>query len=131
MFRGRLAACGVVVWATILGCTSSTQAHGPVPARVSILGPNPLILDISTTYHMSAHVYDASGVLIDGSVRLAWSSSDTSVAQIDSSGALSMRRLGTTVIRAFTDAGSAGSKDSVELDVITGNVVDRSGPLRH
>jgi hypothetical protein len=130
--RKRLPDSAILLFVAMLGCTLSTErAQGPVPTRVTILGPDPLILDISAPYRVRAHVYDASGVLLDGRVRLAWSSSDTTIAVIDSSGALSMRQLGSTFIRAFVDTGSARAQDSVELDVIKGVVVQRSGPRPH
>ena len=107
--RWHFARTSILLIVATLGCRSSSTGLRPVPARVTILGPDPLILDISTPYRVAAHVYDASGALLDGSVRVSWSSTDTTVAQIDAAGTVSMRRLGSTFIRASVDSGSGGA----------------------
>jgi len=113
-----------------LSCTSGTELRqGSLPVRVTILAPDPLILDISTPFRLSAHVYDSSNALLDGRVRTVWSSSDTTVAQIDSSGTLYMRRLGSSFVRASVTTDGTPVRDSVELDVTIGRLVQRI-PLR-
>jgi hypothetical protein len=118
-----------MVAAATLSCTSNgTEARqGPTAARVAINGPNPLILNISTSnpYRVTADVYDAAGAVLDGSVRIVWSSTDTTVAQIDSSGTLFMRRLGSSFVRASVSTEGARLQDSVKLDVIAGGVLQK------
>ena len=114
--------------ASSLGCGSDSTAlrQGPVPSRVTILEPNPFLADISTPAHVHAHVYDKSGILIDASVRVAWSSTDTSVVSVDQSGTLTLHRLGTSYVRASVDTNGARVQDSVEVDVIKGSLVDKA-----
>ena len=63
-------------------------------------------------------MYDQSGALIDASVRVGWSSGDTSVMTIDQSGTLALHRLGTSFVRASVDTNGARLQDSIEVDVI-------------
>ncbi len=116
--------------ASAMSCASDSTAlrQGPVPSRVTILEPNPFLADISTPAHVHAHVYDNSGILIDASVRVAWSSTDTSVVGVDESGNLTLRRLGTSYVRASVDTNGARAQDSVEVDVIKGNLADKVRP---
>lgn len=113
-----------------LGCASDSTAlrQGPAPSRVTIVEPNPFLADISTPAHLNAHVFDKSGILIDASVRVAWSSNDTSVVSVDQSGTLTLHRLGTSYVRASVDTNGARARDSVEVDVIKGNLVDKTRP---
>lgn len=77
---------------------------------------------------LNAHVSDKSGILIDASVRIAWSSTDTSVVSVDQSGTLALHRLGTSYVRASVDTNGARAQDSVEVDVIKGNLVNKTRP---
>ena len=131
--KGLLAVIATLPSVATLSCTSTSAElrQGSLPSRVTILAPDPLILDISTPFHMSAHVYDASGALLDGTVRMAWSSTDTTVAQIDSTGTVYMRRLGSSFIRASVTTDGALVRDSIELDVTMGRVVQRIPPRPH
>jgi hypothetical protein len=131
--RRLVAPAAILVFVASVNCTpgGTELRQGSVPARVTILAPDPLILDISAPFRVSTHVYDASGALLDGSVRTAWSSTDTTVAQIDSTGTLYMRRLGSSFIRASVSTDGTPVRDSVELDVIIGQAVQRIPPRPH
>jgi len=101
-------------------CTNSAAVQPPVvPARVTILGPHPLYVDINSYERVLSHVYDSSGALLDNNVRVAWSSADTTIVVIDSAGTLNFRnQLGVTVIRAAVDTNGAHVSDSVEVHPI-------------
>jgi len=101
-------------------CTNSADVQPLlVPARVTILGPHPLYVDINSYERVLSHVYDSSGALLDNKVRVAWSSADTTIVVIDSAGTLNFRnQLGVTVIRAAVDTNGAHVSDSVEVHPI-------------
>ena len=109
-------------------CTNSTSVQPrPVPARITILGPDPIYADINTYERVLAHVYDSSGALLDDKVRVAWSSRDTSVVLVDQMGSLTFRRLGISVIQATVDTNGTHVKDSVEVHAIMSRPLDRVG----
>jgi hypothetical protein len=130
MMRLTLTLLAMSTIASGLGCESDSTAsrQGPVPSRVTIVEPNPFLADISTPAHLNAHVYDKSGILIDASVRVAWSSTDTSVVSVDQSGTLTLHRLGTTYVLASVDTNGARAQDSVEVDVIKEILVNKARP---
>ena len=108
-------------------CTSSTSVEsGPVPARVTILGPRPLYADIYSYERLTAHVYDSAGALLDARVRVSWSSGDTSIVVVDQAGTLTFRRLGVTLVRAAVDTNGVHATDSVEVNGIRAIPVDKS-----
>lgn len=83
-----------------------------------VIGLNPFLVDIAASPHMNAHVYDKSGNLLDASIRVAWSSSDTSVVTVDLTGTLTLHRLGISYVHASVDTNGVRAQDSVEVDVI-------------
>ena len=112
------------------GLECGVGGTGPrvAPASIKILGQNPFYWEIDAgTIALSASVFDSSGVLINSQVRIAWSSTDTTVVQVDQSGVLTPRKVGGSTIRAAVDANGARVQDSIAVDVFPPGVpVDRA-----
>lgn len=105
---------GVAVLLALFAC-GGTESTGP-PSVVAVqVTPDALaVLDDEHAFQFMARALDASGATISGK-QFAWSSSDLSVATIDSStGLMTMVGDGTTTITATTD----GVTGSASLTVI-------------
>jgi hypothetical protein len=79
----------------------------PVPSRVDVT-PVDIVLPHTTTRQYAAAAYDAQGRLLPNRPVSAWSSSNTAVATISSSGLVTTKTAGSTTISA-TILGRTGS----------------------
>jgi len=77
---------------------------------------------------LSADVLDSTGALITTRVRIAWSSTDTSVVRVDETGTLQPRNVGFSTIHAVVDANGAQVQDSIVVDVFRTTIVLQSPP---
>ncbi len=108
-----------------LGCSAGTGPR-PVPASIKIIQANPFVLDVVDTERLSANVFDSTGVLINAEVRIAWTSTDTSIVHVDRVGTLTPRQVGFCTVRATADANGARVQDSIVVDVTRGSATSRS-----
>ena len=100
------------------GCGFSSTGPGPVPASIRIRQNSPYTVTLGIdTERLTADVVDSAGVLITSQVRIAWSSADTTVVQVDQTGTLKPRRGGSTTVRASVGARGTAVQDSIVVDV--------------
>lgn len=122
---------GVTTISCVVG-TLVAQAHVMVRPRVagvvlvSSMGDTALVIGEGRTVSLRARPIDARGHAIARASAVAWHVDDTSVAVLDSSGALRARLPGRTVVSATVDGVSGYVPVSVvsvasALDVVAGN----------
>src|SRR6185437_11105332 len=97
-----------------LGCSFGGTSPRPVAARIQIRETSPFLMDVAGGPELlSADVLDSTGALITTRVRIAWSSTDTSVVRVDETGTLQPRNVGFSTIHAVVDANGAQVQDSI------------------
>jgi hypothetical protein len=72
---------------------------------------------------LTADVVDSGGALITSRVRIAWSSTDTTVVRVDATGTLQPRNVGFSTIHAVVDANGAQVQGSIVVDVFRTTIV--------
>jgi uncharacterized protein YjdB len=92
------------------------------------LSPSPGEVALGDTLHLAATATDSNGVVIPG-YAAAWSTSDSSVATVDSTGVATGHALGTATITASGN-GVAGTSD-VTVDVYTAETCTDPGATQH
>lgn len=93
--------------ALLAGCGSerATPAGPELAATVTLAPSSPPALTVGDTLRLAATVEDANGTVLDHPV--TWSSSDTSVARIASTGLITAWGAGSATITATSDSASA------------------------
>jgi hypothetical protein len=93
---------------TVLGCTSPGSALGPAhgsPAVSVVIAPGDTDIAINGILALSARVSDSSGLVTSDT--LTWSSSDTTVARVSSTGVVTGIAAGIVRVSATTHSQSA------------------------
>ena len=75
-----------------------------VPTGLGVSPPTLAFSRIGDAVQLTAHFTDANGHAIPGAVSAAWSSADTSVATVDSTGLVTAMRNGSTAVTALLDS---------------------------
>lgn len=114
----------VPILAASVGCSSGETAPRFLAARIQIRATNPFLMDVAGGPEtLTADVVDSGGVLITSRVRIAWSSTDTTVVRVDATGMLQPRNVGFSTIHAVLDANGARVQDSIVVDVFRTTIV--------
>ncbi len=99
---------------------TATANRYPAPTAASIsVSPSPATVPVSSTVKLSSTIRDASGRLLTGAmgVHATWTSSDTTVAKVSSSGLVTGLRNGVVTITAKVNSVSAQDKVTVGTGV--------------
>jgi uncharacterized protein YjdB len=101
-------ACPIIL-ATLAACTSNAQTPNGSVSAVSV-SPNPCGVGRTSSQQMSAQATLADGSKEDVTKNASWTSSNTSIATVDSTGNLVGVSAGTVTITAAFDGqnGTAG-----------------------
>src|SRR6185437_12020386 len=95
-----------------------------VAARIQIRETSPFLMDVAGGPEpLMADVVDSTGALITTRIRIAWSSTDTTVVRVDETGTLQPRNVGFSTIHAVVDANGARVQDSIVVDVFRTTIV--------
>jgi hypothetical protein len=114
----------VPILAASLGCSFGGTGPGGVAARIQIRETNPFLMDVAGGPEtLTADVVDSTGALITTRVRIAWSSTDTTVVRVDETGTLQPRNVGFSTIHAVVNANGAQVQDSIVVDVFRTTIV--------
>jgi hypothetical protein len=101
-----------------LGCSFGNTEPRPTPASIRILQASPFTVTLGDdAERLTAEVVDTVGFVITSRVRIAWSSADTNVVEVDQTGRLNPRNGGLATVRASVDAHGAPVQDSIVVDV--------------
>jgi uncharacterized protein YjdB len=99
-----------VLVAALLACSGSetgltSPTTGPSPAAI-VITPNAPALSVGTQLALQAEVHDAAGQLVPGAT-VFWSSSDTTIVAVSSSGVVTGKAVGSAQIAASSSGQSA------------------------
>src|SRR3954471_7815311 len=108
----------VVLSSAIVGCGGgevTTQTFTPSLARLAILRPTPNFggMTIGTSFRFAVQGFDQTGAPMTDLPPVSWTSSDTAVATVDSSGLSVGKRAGQVVITATVHSGSTTVSDTL------------------
>ena len=117
----RLAACALIAAATSCG-RDSTGISGRVVASVIVSTPRSNVA-VGSTLQLSALALDANGLPVT-LVDFQWSSSNTAIATVSSTGVVIGIALGSATITALTGT-IAGSKDITVGPVMTTEIIQQ------
>ena len=115
--RGVLAI--VVLLVAACGDDETTGPGGPSIASVTVV-PGSAALSLGDTIQLSAEVRDGSGNALTGHA-VGWTSSDTAIVKVSSTGRVTARGIGSAAITATVDDETGAAEISVEGS--QGNVV--------
>ncbi|MGM0555268.1 MAG: Ig-like domain-containing protein, partial [Myxococcota bacterium] len=94
------------------GVTDTVTVDVTAPVANVTISPDPVNLDLNGTQQLSAELLDANSNVLTGRT-VTWSSSDSSVATVDSSGLVTAQSQGTTQVTATSE----GVTDTVDVTV--------------
>lgn len=103
--------CSVALAGPMIGCGGGSEPSAPSTTATAaiVVTPSTQSLTIGTSLPLQAQVQDAYGQVVRDAT-IFWSSSDTTVATVSSSGVVSAKAVGTVQIAA-----SAGGKSAVAI----------------
>lgn len=111
-FEGWTGACtGTVACAMTMDAARTVQSTFrllPVPVAAVAVSPSPVTLAPGASTQLSATLRDAAGTALTGRV-VTWSSADTMIAAVSSSGLVTARSIGGPVLVTATSEGVRGS----------------------
>lgn len=106
----------------VAGCGSSvgTEPVAPRVARLAIVPPTPHFagMAVGVSFRFAVEGFDATGALLTELPPVTWTSSDTTVATVDSSGLVVAKHDGRTVITAAVVSGSRTVSDTIGIAVV-------------
>ena len=112
--RNPQCALGLAVLALGLGGGCGDPVDSPVATTIEISPATVVLADVGLTSQLTATVEDQHEQAMTG-VAVAWSSSDSLIAQVSEDGLVTGREVGTVTVQASVDALRAAATITVEL----------------
>lgn len=114
--------CGVLVTG-VVACRSGTPTEPLAPAKLIVIGPVDSI-EIGTSVALRLTAMDASGNPVPAPV-VTWTSSDTAVATVSTSGSVTAVGVGSVTISAWFGALTGNAlihvRDAVSVEILSGD----------
>src|SRR5207302_7481273 len=103
--------------AAIAGLLSCTETSGPPPPVATVrITPDSTFVYVHGATQLAAAEYDASGHPLSGHP-VTWSSADTMIATVDSTGLVRGVRVGSVYLRAASEGRQAFARIDAELAI--------------